>query len=123
LEDGLGFTKIATVSTDYLKDLERIVESVGLFEVSLFDLVVKEPFVNLNPSESGFFDGLVLHLFCQFSIVLIENFDEDPNLIVGFASSVIFDAVFVRPEFLAASFAGYLNCLRLFTERISARFM
>lgn len=37
-------------------------EVVGVFDVLLLDLVVKEPFVYLNPSEASLLNGFVLHL-------------------------------------------------------------
>jgi hypothetical protein len=64
LENRLGFTKIAAVGSHYSKHLEGIVETVGLLDILFFDLVVKEPFVDLNPDEASLLNGFILHLFC-----------------------------------------------------------
>ena len=62
-EDRLGFTEITAVSSNNLEHLEGVMEAVGFFDVLLLDLVVKEPFVDLNPSEASLLNGFVLHLF------------------------------------------------------------
>lgn len=73
-------------------------EAVGFFDVLLLDLVVKEPFVDLNPSEASLLNGFVLHLFGQLSIVFVEDPHEDSNLVIGLASAVVFDLLLLAQE-------------------------
>ena len=91
-------------------------KSVSFFKVGFFDLVVKEPFVNLNPSEASFVYSFVFHLFTEFSVVFVKNLNQYGYLIISLASSIVLNAILLF-EVLTTAFAGDLEGLAVLIRR------
>ena len=84
-------------------------ESISLLKVLLLDFVVEEPFVDLDPSETSLLNGLVFHLFAELSLVLVKNFNENLDLVVSFAPSVVLIEIFLHKH-LTATLARDFKC-------------
>ena len=55
-------------------------ESVGSVQVSLLDLVVEHPFVDLDPGQTCLTDGLLLHVLGQLAVVLLKDANKNRDL-------------------------------------------
>ena len=70
-KDWGGFSDLATVFADHTEDLSWILGTAGLFNSALFDLSIKEPFVDLDPCKASLRHGLLSHFAVKFTFVFL----------------------------------------------------
>ena len=84
----MGFPDFATVFADHAENLSRVLRAAGLLDSALFELSIKEPLVDLDPSETSLRHGLFTDFAVKFPIVLLIEISEDFDLIIGFALTI-----------------------------------
>ena len=87
-KDWLGFSDLATVFADHAENLSRVLRTAGLFDSALFELSIKEPLVNLDPSKSCLRHSFLPHFAVKFTFVLLIKIREDFDLFIRFALTV-----------------------------------
>jgi len=55
-------------------------ERISTLVLFLLDLVIEEPFVDLNPGEAGFAHCFIFHFSRDFAVMLVENSEKYVNL-------------------------------------------
>ena len=87
-KDWGGFSDLATVFADHTEDLSWVLGTAGLFYSTLFELSIKEPFVDLDPCQARLRHGLLSHFAVKFTFVFLVKICENFDLVIRLALTV-----------------------------------
>ena len=113
-ENRLRFPDFTAIFSDYAENLSRVLRAAGFFDSALFELSIKEPLVDLDPSEAGLWHGFLADLAVQFPVMFLVEVGEDLDLVVCFALTVGISLIACWSFLLLAkAFAWNLNIIRV----------
>ena len=87
-KDWWGLSNFATVLADHSENLPWVLGTAGFFDSALFELSIKEPLVDLDPSKSSLRHGFLSHFAVKFTFVFLVKIREDFDLFIRFALTV-----------------------------------